>query len=97
MNIQLFGSRIGVSLKETTQTEAGLFLPEQYEAEVVYGHVKFVGNGDNGVPITGISVGDLVAFRPTAGSAVKLGEEKIIIMHTAEVMFAVIPDTKGDA
>lgn len=73
------------------RTAAGIYLPEKAKDTPKTGIVEAVGTGtvnsDTGklIPLT-VKKGDRVIFSSYAGSEVKLGDEKLLIMSEEEVL-----------
>lgn len=73
------------------RTAAGIYLPEKAKDTPKTGVVEAVGTGNLNtetgklIPLT-VKKGDRVIFSSYAGSEVKLGDEKLLIMSEEEVL-----------
>ncbi len=93
MSIKLkpLGDRLVVEPKEQEQTTAsGLVLPETAKEKPQEGVVLAVGPGrrdEDGDRIDmDVAVGDVVLYAKYAGTEVKLGEKKLLILKESDVL-----------
>ncbi len=93
MSIKLkpLGDRLVIEPKEKEQTTAsGLVLPESAKEKPQEGVVLAVGPGrrdDDGDRIEmDVTVGDVVLYAKYAGTEVKLGEQKLLILKESDVL-----------
>jgi chaperonin GroES len=92
VNLRPLNDKILVRRDEAEdRTAAGIYLPEKAKDTPKTGIVEAVGTGtintDTGklIPLT-VKKGDRVIFSSYAGSEVKLGDEKLLIMSEDEVL-----------
>lgn len=96
MNLKPLADRVVVEPIEAEEvTGSGLVIPDTAKEKPQQGRVLAVGSGklaSNGerVPVA-VKVGDTVLFATYAGSEVKLGGKKLLIMNESELL-AVIED-----
>jgi len=91
MNIRPIDDRLVVKQAEAeTKTATGIVLPESAKEKPTRGKVLSVGPGkllDNGhrSPIT-VKPGDEVYYGKYAGTEVKIGEEKFVILREGDLL-----------
>lgn len=92
VNLRPLNDKILVRRDEAEdRTAAGIYLPEKAKDTPKTGIVEAVGTGtintDTGklIPLT-VKKGDRVIFSSYAGSEVKLGDDKLLIMSEDEVL-----------
>jgi chaperonin GroES len=91
MNIRPLDDRLVVKPAEAeTKTATGIYLPDGAKEKPTRGKVISVGPGkllDSGKrsPIT-VSIGDEVYYGKYAGTEVKIGEEKIVILRESDLL-----------
>jgi len=96
VNLKPLADRVVVEPIEAEEvTGSGLVIPDTAKEKPQQGRVLAVGSGklaSNGerVPVA-VKVGDTVLFATYAGSEVKLGGKKLLIMNESELL-AVIED-----
>lgn len=88
MNIKPLGSRILVRKieEEERRTPGGLVLPESVKDEkAVKGEVVALGTSEK----FEVKVGDKVLIAAFAGTEIRMGEEKYLLVKTADVLAVV--------
>lgn len=91
MNIRPLGDRVVVEPIEQEQTtSSGLLLPETAKEKPQQGKVIAAGKGrydDDGERIEmEVKVGDTILFAKYAGTEIKLGDKKYLIMKEADIL-----------
>ncbi len=91
MEIEMMGDRILVKpLEDVDMTKSGIILVESARKKSQEGDVIAVGPGkisDYGIPITmNIKIGDRIIFTSYAGTDIKIGEDKFIIIQKDDVI-----------
>jgi len=91
INIKPLGDRIVVEPVEREQTTAsGIILPETAKEKPQKGSVLAIGPGrrdDEGKRIMmDVSVGDKVLYAKYAGTEVKLGDKKLLILKESDIL-----------
>ncbi len=89
------GDRVVVEPIEREQTTAsGIILPETAKEKPQEGNVLAVGPGrrdDAGKRIAmDVSVGDTVLFAKYAGTEIKLGDQKLLILKESDILAIVV-------
>ena len=91
MNIHPLYDRVVIKrCEEDKITSGGIVIPDSAAEKPVKGEVVAVGKGkilDNGTlcPLE-VKVGDKVLFGKYAGNEIKIGDEKLLVMHENEIM-----------
>lgn len=91
MSLKPLGERVVLKIVEAEEkTEGGIVLPDTAKEKPQQGEVVAVGNGrvlENGkkVPLE-VNVGDKVFFSRYAGTEVKDGEEKFLIVNERDIL-----------
>ena len=91
MNIQPLNDRVVIKrCEENKITPGGIVIPDSAAEKPVKGEVIAVGKGkilDNGTlcPLE-IKVGDKVLYGKYAGNEVKIGDEKLLVMHESDIL-----------
>jgi chaperonin GroES len=90
-NIRPLGDRVLVKpIEQDTETDSGLLLPETAKEKPQEGEVVAVGAGkrdDDGDRIAlDVEVGNRVIFAKYAGTEVKLGGDKMLIMKESDIL-----------
>jgi chaperonin GroES len=91
INIKPLGDRVVVEPIEREQTTAsGIILPETAKEKPQEGNVLAVGPGrrdDAGKRIEmDVAVGNAVLFAKYAGTEIKLGDEKLLILKESDIL-----------
>jgi chaperonin GroES len=91
VNIRPLGDRVVVeTIEQDNTTESGLVLPETAKEKPQQGNVLAVGLGkkdDDGDRIElDVTVGDKVLFAKYAGTEIKLGGRKVLIMKESDIL-----------
>jgi chaperonin GroES len=91
INIKPLGDRIVVEPIEQEQTTAsGIILPETAKEKPQEGKVLAIGPGrrdDSGKRVElDVAVGDSVLFAKYAGTEVKLGDKKLLILKESDIL-----------
>jgi chaperonin GroES len=91
INIKPLGDRVVVEAIEREQTTAsGIILPETAKEKPQEGKVLAIGPGrrdDAGKRVAmDVSVGDSVLFAKYAGTEVKLGDQKLLILKESDIL-----------
>lgn len=90
-NLEPLGDRVIVrAVEQEPRTKSGIYLPDTAKEKPQEGEVIAVGPGkvlEDGtrVPMD-VKVGDKVIFAKFAGTEVKIGEEKLLIMSQSDIM-----------
>lgn len=100
MNLRPLNDRIVVEpLEQEEQTSSGLYLPETAKEKPQQGKVIAVGPGardEAGKRIAmDVSEGDIVLFAKYAGTEVKIGGTKYLIMKENDVLGIVLTEKAG--
>lgn len=95
INIKPLGDRVVVEPLEQEQTTAsGIILPETAKEKPQEGKVLAIGPGrrdDDGKRIAmDVAVGDIVLFAKYAGTEVKLGDKKLLILKESDILAIVV-------
>ena len=95
LNIKPLGDRVVVEPIEREQTTAsGIILPETAKEKPQEGNVLAVGPGrrdDSGKLVQmDVSVGDNVLFAKYAGTEIKLGDQKLLILKESDILAIVV-------
>ncbi len=91
MSLKPLGDRVVLKIVESEErTKGGIVLPDSAKEKSQKGEVVAVGSGkliENGskVPLD-VNVGDKVFFSSYAGSEVKDGEEKFLIVNERDIL-----------
>jgi chaperonin GroES len=91
LNIRPLGDRVVVEpMEQETTTASGLVLPETAKEKPQQGKVLAAGLGkkeDNGTrtPLD-VAVGDTILFAKYAGTEIKLGDKKLLIMKESDIL-----------
>ena len=91
INIRPLGDRVVVEpVEQETTTASGLVLPETAKEKPQQGKILAAGLGkkdDDGDRIAmDVAVGDLVLFAKYAGTEIKLGDKKVLIMKESDIL-----------
>ncbi len=91
MNLRPLGDRIVVKpLEKEVKTKSGILIPDTAKEKPQEGEVVAVGKGkllDNGHRAEmEVKVGDKVIFSKYAGTEVKIGDEKYLILSERDVL-----------
>ena len=91
INIRPLGDRVVVEpMEQETTTASGLVLPETAKEKPQQGKILAAGLGkkdDDGDRIAmDVAVGDVVLFAKYAGTEIKLGEKKVLIMKESDIL-----------
>ena len=91
INIKPLGDRVVVEPVEREQTTAsGIILPETAKEKPQEGNVLAVGPGrrdDSGKRLEmDVAVGDSVLFAKYAGTEIKLGDQKLLILKESDIL-----------
>ncbi len=91
MNLRPLGDRIVVKpLEKEVKTKSGILIPDTAKEKPQEGEVVAVGKGkllDNGQRAEmEVKVGDKVIFSKYAGTEVKIGDEKYLILSERDVL-----------
>jgi chaperonin GroES len=95
INIKPLGDRVVVEPVEREQTTAsGIILPETAKEKPQEGNVLAVGPGrrdDSGKRLEmDVAVGDSVLFAKYAGTEIKLGDQKLLILKESDILAVVV-------
>ena len=95
INIKPLGDRVVVEPVEREQTTAsGIILPETAKEKPQEGNVLAVGPGrrdDSGKRLEmDVATGDKVLFAKYAGTEIKLGEQKLLILKESDILAIVV-------
>lgn len=95
INIKPLGDRVVVEPVEREQTTAsGIILPETAKEKPQEGNVLAVGPGrrdDSGKRLEmDVAVGDSVLFAKYAGTEIKLGDQKLLILKESDILAIVV-------
>jgi chaperonin GroES len=95
INIKPLGDRIVVEPVEREQTTAsGIILPETAKEKPQEGNVLAIGPGrrdDAGKRVAmDVAVGDSVLFAKYAGTEVKLGDKKLLILKESDILAIIV-------
>lgn len=95
INIKPLGDRVVVEPIEREQTTAsGIILPETAKEKPQEGNVLAVGPGrrdDSGKRLEmDVAVGDKVLFAKYAGTEIKLGDQKLLILKESDILAIVV-------
>lgn len=85
MNVKPLGNRVLVRVieEEERRTPGGIVLPESVKEEkVVRGEVKAVGTAEK----FDVKTGDKVLMSAYAGTEIRIGEEKHLLVKTTDVL-----------
>jgi chaperonin GroES len=91
LNIRPLGDRVVVEpMEQETTTASGLVLPETAKEKPQQGKILAAGLGkkeDNGTrtPLD-VAVGDTILFAKYAGTEIKLGDKKLLIMKESDIL-----------
>ena len=96
MKIRPLGDRIIVKREaEEHKSAGGIVIPDTAREKPVQGRITAVGPGrwlkDGKRRTPDIKEGDLVLFDKYAGSEVKLGEDKLLVMREEDIIAVVEP------
>lgn len=88
MKIRPIGERVLVKLvKMEEKTASGIILPGAGDKDKPnYGEVVALGKGDK---IEGINVGDKIVYAKFAGTEIKDGDEKYLVLNIEDVLAVV--------
>jgi len=91
INIRPLGDRVVVEpTEQEEQTTSGLFLPETAKEKPQQGKVIAVGKGrrdEDGDRIEmDVKAGDTILFAKYAGTEIKLGGKKVLIMKESDIL-----------
>jgi chaperonin GroES len=91
INIRPLGDRVVVEpTEQEEQTSSGLFLPETAKEKPQQGKVVAVGLGrrdEDGERIEmDVKAGDTILFAKYAGTEIKLGGKKVLIMKESDIL-----------
>lgn len=91
VNIRPLGDRVVVEpIEQETTTASGLVLPESAKEKPQTGKVVAVGLGkkdDDGARIAmDVEEGQTILFAKYAGTEIKLGERKVLIMKESDIL-----------
>jgi chaperonin GroES len=91
INIRPLGDRVVVEpTEQEEQTTSGLFLPETAKEKPQQGKVVAVGKGrrdEDGDRIEmDVKAGDTILFAKYAGTEIKLGGKKVLIMKESDIL-----------
>ncbi|MBN1315134.1 MAG: co-chaperone GroES [Anaerolineales bacterium] len=95
LNIKPLGDRVVVEPIEQEQTTAsGIILPETAKEKPQEGKVLAIGPGrrdDDGKRVAmDVAVGDNVLYAKYAGTEVKLGDKKLLILKESDILAIVV-------
>jgi chaperonin GroES len=95
INIKPLGDRVVVEPIEQEQTTAsGIILPETAKEKPQEGKVLAIGPGrrdDDGKRVAmDVAVGDNVLYAKYAGTEVKLGDKKLLILKESDILAIVV-------
>lgn len=95
INIKPLGDRVVVEPIEREQTTAsGIILPETAKEKPQEGNVLAAGPGrrdDSGKRLEmDVAVGDKVLFAKYAGTEIKLGDQKLLILKESDILAIVV-------
>jgi len=90
-NVRPLGDRVLVKpIEQESETTSGILLPETAKEKPQEGEIIAVGAGkrdDNGARIAlDVEVGNRVIFAKYAGTEVKLGDDKLLIMKESDIL-----------
>lgn len=90
-NVRPLGDRVLVKpIEQEAETSSGILLPETAKEKPQEGEIIAVGTGkrdDNGERIAlDVEVGNRVIFAKYAGTEVKLGDDKLLIMKESDIL-----------
>jgi chaperonin GroES len=91
INIRPLGDRVVVEpIEQESTTASGLVLPETAKEKPQQGKILAAGLGkkdDGGERIAlDVAVGDTVLFAKYAGTEIKLGDKKVLIMKESDIL-----------
>jgi chaperonin GroES len=91
MNIRPLGDRVVVEpIEQESTTASGLVLPDTAKEKPQQGKVIAAGKGrldDDGDRIEmEVKVGDTVLYAKYAGTEIKMGDKKLLIMKEADIL-----------
>lgn len=91
MNIRPLGDRVVVEpIEQETTTASGLVLPDTAKEKPQQGKVIAAGKGrldDDGERIEmEVKLGDTVLYAKYAGTEVKMGDKKVLIMKETDIL-----------
>ncbi len=91
MNIRPLGDRVVVEpIEQEATTASGLVLPDTAKEKPQQGKVIAAGKGrldDDGERIEmEVKVGDTVLYAKYAGTEIKMGDKKLLIMKEADIL-----------
>jgi chaperonin GroES len=91
INIRPLGDRVVVEpIEQESTTASGLVLPETAKEKPQQGKILAAGLGkkdDDGERIAlDVAVGDTVLFAKYAGTEIKLGDKKVLIMKESDIL-----------
>ena len=95
INIKPLGDRLVVKpLEQEDTTPSGLILPDTAKEKPQRGTVLAVGPGardDNGKHVAlDVNVNDVVLFAKYAGTEIKLGGEKLLILRETDILALIV-------
>jgi chaperonin GroES len=95
INIKPLGDRVVVEPVEREQTTAsGIILPETAKEKPQEGNVLAIGPGrrdDSGKRLEmDVATGDKVLFAKYAGTEIKLGDQKLLILKESDILAIVV-------
>jgi chaperonin GroES len=91
MNIRPLGDRVVIEpIEQESTTASGLVLPDTAKEKPQQGKVIAAGKGrldDDGERIEmEVKVGDTVLYAKYAGTEIKIGDKKLLIMKEADIL-----------
>ena len=99
LQIKLIADRVVVKTLEEKQTISGLVLPDTAQEKPQKGEVIAVGPGkydkNNKIVPMAVKVGDIVLFAKYAGTEIKHGNEKYLVLKEADLL-AIIEQSKKE-